>query len=129
MIVAGIGCRRGASAEAVLAALDAALVAAGLSREAVSSLATGALKAEEPGLRAAAEQLGLPLVVVEEAALAAVEQHLLTWSDASRRATGSGSLSEAAALAAAGPASRLVAPRFIHEGVTVAFARIHGDIP
>lgn len=129
MIVAGIGCRRGASAEAVLAALDAALCAAGLSREAVSSLATGAPKAEEPGLRAAAERLGLPLVVVKEAALTAVEQHLLTSSAASRRATGSGSLSEAAALAAAGPASRLAAPRFIREGVTIAFARIHGDTP
>ncbi|MCX8998060.1 cobalamin biosynthesis protein [Rhizobiaceae bacterium BDR2-2] len=129
MIVAGIGCRRGTAAETILATLDAALAAASLSRGALAALATGALKAEEAGVKEAANRLGLPLRIADDAALAAAEPRLLTRSEASHGATGSGSLCEAAALAAAGEGASLLAPRFIREGVTVALARMSGDHP
>lgn len=126
MLIAGIGCRRHVAADDILAALDAALAAHGIERHALTALATGFTKADEPGLKQASIRLGLPLSVSGAEELTAVESHLLTRSEQSFTATGSGSLSEAAALAAAGQGARLLAARFIHGGVTIALA-ICGD--
>lgn len=122
MIVAGIGCRRGVTANTIIAAFESACSAAALEKAAVTALATGFSKADEPGLKEAAVQLHLPLLVCATDELTAVADRLLSFSAKSLAATGSGSLSEASALAAAGTGARLVAPRFIIEGVTVAFA-------
>ena len=54
MIVAGIGCRRGAPADAIMAAIAAALARSGLGKEALHSIATSAIKGEEPGIADAA---------------------------------------------------------------------------
>ena len=64
MIVAGIGSRKGVSAADVLAAIDAALAAHGLLRDALTALATTTFKQNEAGIFEAAEALGLDLVVV-----------------------------------------------------------------
>lgn len=127
-LIAGIGCRKGTSAGAIIAALNAALANAGHGRDGIRFLATGALKAGEAGLVTAAGQLGLALRIADAEALASVEPRLATHSPASAATTGSGSLCEAAALALAGPDGHLLAPRFIHEGVTIAFATTTGDI-
>lgn len=127
MIISGIGCRRGTAAETILAALEQACAAASLGHGRIGALATGFIKAEEPGLRQAATMLHLPLIICTAKELSDVESHLFTESVKSRAVTGSGSLSEAAALAAAGVGGRLVLPRFVIEGVTIAFAT--GDIP
>ena len=115
-LVAGIGCRRGAAPEAILAAVALALRQAG--REDVTLLATIAAKRDEPGIAAAAAALAVPLEIVEDAAA----QPTLTESAASRAATGLGSVAEAAALAAAGPGARLLAPRIATGGATCALA-------
>ena len=65
---------------------------------------------------AAAARLGVPLTVAERGG------ETLSWSAASVRATGVGSASEAAALAAAGPRARLVGPRLVVGRVTCAVA-------
>ena len=116
--VAGLGCRRGAPVEAVLAAVAAA---AGGRR--LDALATVPAKAAEPALAEAARRLGLPLVV---AAVGEGDPRMLSASAASRAATGSASASEAAALAAAGPGARLVAPRLALGPVTCAIAVAEG---
>jgi cobalamin biosynthesis protein CbiG len=122
MIVAGVGCRRGAASEDVLATIAEALAAAGRTGTSPARLATNAAKSAEPGLRAAAVALGATLAVPLEAALQAAAPHCLTHSGASLAATGLPSLAEAAALAAAGPGARLLGPRLTARGVTCALA-------
>lgn len=123
MIVAGIGCKTGVAPNEVLAAIDAALSVHGWDRRHISCLATGARKRDEAALVIAAGLLGVSLHYVGDAALAQVMGHALTHSSASEKATGSPSLSEAAALAAAGEGGRLLGPRTVLGHVTCAFAR------
>jgi len=109
--VAGVGCRRGVSAEEVLAAVAAACGGA------PDALAVVPAKAGEPGVVEAARRLGVPLLVG-----AVGDGRLATCSAASLAATGVGSAAEAAALAGAGGAARLLAPRLVAGRVTCAVA-------
>ncbi|MGD9512219.1 MAG: cobalamin biosynthesis protein [Geminicoccaceae bacterium] len=120
MIVAGFGFRQGASSGDILAALDAALAAHG--RREVAALATSQDKAAEPGLLAAGRALGRPVTALPQEKLLAVAHQTLTRSDRSMEATGLPSLSEAAALAAAGEAARLLGPRVVVGAATCALA-------
>ena len=90
MTVAGIGCRRGATAEEVLAAIAAARARHGLAR--LDALAALDRKRGETGIAEAAARLGLPLLIAEPAGDA---PGMLTRSAASLAATGTGSASEA----------------------------------
>ncbi len=123
MIIAGLGCRRGTPMEGVEAVLRLACEAACIDFEAVTALATGTIKEDEPGIRDLATHLGLPLHIVADDDLTAVEPQTRTVSHHSLARTVSPSLSEAAALAAAGPASELIVARVIAEGATCALAR------
>jgi cobalt-precorrin 5A hydrolase len=105
MIVAGFGFRAAVSP----AALRDALRIAADGHAPVSALATLADKVAP--LVPLAEALGLPLIAVPADRLAAVTP--ATRSAASLRARGTGSVAEAAALAAAGPGARLIGPRSI----------------
>ncbi len=111
MMVAGLGCRRGARAEDVTAAVTLALQTAGRAPAELARLATSAAKAEEPGLRAAAAALGLPLQAVPQDALLAAAPGCLSHSALVLAEAGVPSLAEAAALASAGPGARLLGPR------------------
>jgi len=125
-MVAGIGCRKGASANAVAAAIDQALEHAGLSRMALDLVATSAAKGGEPGVAAAASDLGVPLVLVPQADLEAANERTVTRSERVIALTGLHSVAEAAALAAAGPQATLVAPRVAVGPVTCALAQRGG---
>ncbi len=94
VIVAGIGCRRGCPAEAIVALVRQAGGA--------DALAAPPWKRDEAGLVEAARQLGLPLHFVDEAALGAVQALCPTRSAAVARVTGHASVAEAAALAGGG---------------------------
>jgi len=72
-LVVGVGASRGVSAQEVLATIDAALAAGGLSRRSVARLASVDLKAGETGLLQAAEERGWPLVFHAAAELASIE--------------------------------------------------------
>jgi cobalt-precorrin 5A hydrolase len=115
VIYAGIGCRLGCSARDVLAAVEQCA-------QRPAALAVPDFKRNEPGVRAAAAALGLGVVVIASADLAAVQSRCATFSRAARAAVGLGSVAEAAALAAAGPGGRLVQPRLAHGGATCALA-------
>jgi cobalt-precorrin 5A hydrolase len=163
MIVAGIGCRRGVTAEEVEAALRAAIEAAGQreargglnSREGSPSasdltwpaslappdnaelpseltlarIATAAGKGQEPGINAAAAARGIPLVLIAQADLEANNSKTLTRSSNSMRTMNVYSVSEAAALAAAGEGSRLLGPRVAVGPVTCALATAGTNLP
>ncbi|MCK1821676.1 precorrin-3B C(17)-methyltransferase [Streptomyces sp. XM83C] len=99
-LVVGVGASRGAPAEEVLDLVEGALREAGLSARSVAELATVDAKADEPGLVAAAERLGVPLVTYSADELAAVE--VPNPSQAPLAAVGTPSVAEAAALARGG---------------------------
>ena len=128
MIVAGVGCRSGASAREVEAAIAAALARAGLSSAALGMIATSLAKGGEPGIAAAASDRGVTLVVVPQAELESAGSRTVTRSERVLALTGVPSVSEAAALAAAGPAARLLTPRIAVGPATCALATT-GDEP
>lgn len=118
--VIGVGASRGVADTEVLGLIDAALAEAGLTRRDVSQLATVDAKAEEPALRTAARELGVPLIGHPAEALAVVA---VPHSSASAlAAVGTASVAEAAALlgAAGGP---LLVPKRKSALATVAIAR------
>jgi cobalt-precorrin 5A hydrolase len=97
MRIAGLGFRKGVSAESLHAAL--ALIGP------FDALATVAAKAQEPGLQRLVSDLGLPFHAVSQQELAASETR---GTGLARLFYGTGSVAESAALAAAGPGSVLV---------------------
>jgi cobalt-precorrin 5A hydrolase len=125
-MVAGIGCRAGVSAEQVESALAAAL---GPGRRSLSCIATPTAKGHEPGIIAAAAARGVPLVLISQSDLEAASAATLTHSDHSIAAMNVPSVAEAAALAGAGPASRLLGPRIAVGPVTCALAGVASHAP
>jgi cobalt-precorrin 5A hydrolase len=126
VIVAGIGSRKGVTVDEVLVAIDAALAAHGLTRGDLDLLATARLKENEPAFAAASHVLGFQLVIVDEHALGEASHRTLTHSSLSAAHAGTPSVSEASALAASGPDSRLLGPRVAVGAVTCAIA-VSGD--
>jgi cobalt-precorrin 5A hydrolase len=122
MIVAGVGCRRGTSAAEIETAIAAALAQAGLANHALDLLATAAFKGDEPGIVAAAAARGVDLILVAQPDLERAGGRA-THSRRVAELTGVGSVAEAAALAAGGPAARLVLPRLVIGPATCALAR------
>ena len=119
-MIAGIGCRRDCPADDIVALVRAAVAAAG--GGAVIALAVPAAKDHEPGLHAAAAALGVPLLLVTPAALAAVQGRCVTRSTCAERTLGVASVAEGCALAAAGAGARLVLPRIASARATCALA-------
>ena len=122
MIVAGIGCRRGAAAAAIEAVLEAALARAGVGKDALALIATAAAKSEEAGIAAAAAALGVPLVGISCSQLKHAGERTATRSARVLALAGVPCLAEAAALAAAGKDARLLLPRIALGGATCALA-------
>jgi cobalt-precorrin 5A hydrolase len=121
MMVAGIGCRRGTSADAIESAIVAALAQAGSASHRIDLLATAAFKGDEPGIAAAAAARGIRLILIAQADLERVGNRA-THSRRVAGLVGVGSVAEAAALAAGGPAARLVVPRIVLGPATCALA-------
>jgi cobalt-precorrin 5A hydrolase len=122
MIAAGIGCKRGAAASDIEAAIHAALASARIEADALDVIATVEAKSAEAGIRTAAAKLGVTLMVVPELELFAANGRVETHSERVAVLSGVGSVAEAAALAAAGPASTLIVPRLIVGAATCALA-------
>lgn len=128
MIVAGIGCRRGAAARDVEAAIRAALARAGLAAAALDAIATMLGKDAEPGIAAAATTLGVRVIALQQSELEAANGRAVTRSARVLALTGLPSVAETAALAAAGAEARLIAPRLVVGGAACALAA-SGEAP
>ncbi len=120
MIAIGVGCRKGASAEDILAVIREALAA--LPGRAARGLFTLAEKSGEPGLDSAAAAMGLPLVFLDAATLRAVAPGALTRSPRVEALHGLPSVAETAALAGAGPGAVLLVARLANKTATCAIA-------
>ncbi len=117
--VAGLGCRHGIAARAVIDLLEEASARA---RMRPALLAIPCFKRDEPGLFEAARVLALPVLRVTGAALRAEQPRCVSGSQRVADVVGVRSVAEACALAAAGPGGRLLLPRIARAGVTCALA-------
>ena len=122
MIVAGIGLKSGATAEEILACVDAALAASGLAGASIARLATILSRAQEAGVIAAAAERGAELTGAPIDILRRYASACATRSDRALALYGVGSVAETAALAASAPNGRLAAPRIAVGSVTCALA-------
>ena len=128
-LAAGIGCRRGVSETHLRRLLSDTLRQNGLAMGSLAKLATADLKADEDGIIALAQSLGIPLAVYPAAELdaagrAAAETDAAgATPSAARELLGIFGVAEPAALLAAG-ARRLLTPRTRSDRATVAIARI-----
>lgn len=119
-IVAGIGCRRGACAEAIEEAFLLACGQAGISPSAVREAATIEVKAHEEGLLAFCRARNIPLATYSAEELSQVEGSVSP-SNFVRATVGVDNVCERAALADGG---KLIFPKLAHGGVTVAFSKV-----
>ncbi|NUK01921.1 precorrin-3B C(17)-methyltransferase [Streptomyces lunaelactis] len=99
-LVVGVGASKGAPVDEVLGLIEEALREAGLSPLSIAELATVDAKAAEPGIVAAAERLGVPVVTYAAGELSAIA--VPNPSGAPLAAVGTPSVAEAAALAGGG---------------------------
>lgn len=122
----GFGCRRGCSVQALRALLQQVLFEHDLCFAHLRGMASIDLKAQEPGLVALAEQLGLPFATYDAPTLAPYHDRLSHRSARSLSATGCWGVAESAALAmaeaCAAQPSALWVPRCQTVQATVAIA-------
>jgi cobalt-precorrin 5A hydrolase len=120
-LIIGVGCRKGASQEEILEAIDQALKKSDYSREDIRCIATVDLKGDEPGLKEACIHLGLPLRIVPI-------DHIKSFSGPYQRSSfvkekiGVEGVSEPCALLA-GRRTKLIVPKLKQGRVCVAIAR------
>jgi cobalt-precorrin 5A hydrolase / precorrin-3B C17-methyltransferase len=121
-LAVGVGCERDVVAEELAALVTASLAEAGLARRSVACIASIALKAAEPAIHALALSLGAPARFFDRDRLAAETPRLATPSAVVEAEIGIPGVAEAAALAAVGPAGRLVVAKRKSRRCTVAVA-------
>jgi cobalt-precorrin 5A hydrolase/precorrin-3B C17-methyltransferase len=118
-LIVGTGASRGAPCSEIGKLIDETLADLGVSPRSVRYMASADLKADEPGLRAAASRRGWRLVTFPAERLAAVP--VPNPSEVVRRAVGTPSVAEAAALIE--PGAELLAGKRASAHATVAVAR------
>ena len=124
LLAAGLGCSRGASAEELQRLLERACATLGAEPAGLRCLASLDRKLDEPGLRALAARLDLPLRGFTADRLASVP--VPTPSEVVRGAVGTPSVAEAAALLAR-TGGGLLLPKLTSRDATVAIAgRLRG---
>ena len=120
-VIVGIGCRRGTPAERIVAAVRESLAEAGVPLEEVRLLASVDLKANEAGLLAAAEALGIPIRFIASAEIRASTREF-SHSDFVEERVNLPAVAEPAALLA-GRRTRFICRKKTRNGITIALAR------
>lgn len=131
LLVAGLGCERHCSLEALEQVLDETLTGHGLGRQALHALASIDIKQDETGLLALAQRLAIPIAFYPATVLRDYSERLSRKSLRVFRATGCYGVAEAAALAHAerlgsAPAELLI-PKHKNPHATCAVARAYAD--
>jgi len=124
--VAGVGCRRGTSADEIERVVRLALGMHELPAERLQAIATESEKATEPGFPEVARRLSVQLVGCPATDLARVAGQVLTSSKVALEAKGLPSIAEASAIVVAGRNARLLGPRVATERATCAIATGEG---
>jgi cobalt-precorrin 5A hydrolase len=127
MIIAGIGCGRGASSEDIVGLIHANLSNLCIAHENLSAIATETSKADEDGIASAARRLSVPVVRCPVADLERVANRVVTRSSRVQEIKGVPSIAEASALVAAGRNARLLGARVAVNKVTCAIATGEGS--
>ncbi len=104
----GVGCARNCPPEELAGLVADVLAEAGVAPEAVHSVNTIMLKADEPAIIALADDLAVPLRLFEADALEAETPRLVNPSEVVFAEVGAHGVAEAAALAQAGPAGEFL---------------------
>jgi cobalt-precorrin 5A hydrolase len=120
-VIVGIGCRRGAVCDSIVAAVNTTLESAGVSLTRVRLLASADVKADEPGLREAADRLHVPLRLISSNEIR-TSPRAFTRSAFVQSKVGIPGVAEPAALLA-GRRTKLLLPKTKFPGVTVALAQ------
>jgi cobalt-precorrin 5A hydrolase len=120
-VIVGIGCRRGTNAERIVAAIREALAEAGIALAEVRLLASADLKADEAGLLAAAETLGVPIRFLPAAEIRTSTREF-SHSDFVEEKVNLPAVAEPAALLA-GRRTRFICRKKTTNGITIALAR------
>lgn len=120
MKVAGLGFRR----DVTIASLREALLAAG-GFEGLAAVATVSDKADAPALKLLAQELDLPIKGIPAEILTDIVT--ATQSEVIKARFGTGSIAEAAAIAAAGCGARLIAVRAVSQDRMATAAIAEGD--
>ncbi|MDQ1277358.1 MAG: Cobalamin biosynthesis protein CbiG [Thermodesulfobacteriota bacterium] len=120
-VIVGIGCRRGTAEKAIGAAVEEVLSMAGIAMKEVRFLASADIKSDEEGLIRAAESLGVPLRFIPSEAIRVAAGQVQPNAFVEEK-VGLPAVAEPAALLG-GRRTKLIWPRTICNGVTVALAR------
>jgi cobalt-precorrin 5A hydrolase len=123
MIIAGIGFRRGVSAEEIEFALEQTLASLKSDQANLQCIAVPSRKGDERALATVVQSRKVDLVLIPRHALEAAGSRTVSRSVRSLEAMNVPSVAEAAALAAAGENGELLRSRQIHGPVTCAIAR------
>jgi cobalt-precorrin 5A hydrolase len=120
-VIVGIGCRRGTPAERIVAAVRESLSDAGVALEEVRLLASAEIKADEEGLIAAAEALGVPIRFIAAEEIRASLRDF-SHSDFVAKKVNLPAVAEPAALLA-GKRTRFICRKKTYNGITISLAR------
>ena len=123
VLAVGVGCERDVEPQELRALVRRTLDANGLSHHAVACVASLDLKLDEPAIRAVADDLAVPARFFKAATLERETPRLSAPSDVVFQAVGCHGVSEAAALACAGPGGALIIPKMRSARATCAVAR------
>jgi cobalt-precorrin 5A hydrolase len=126
-LVIGVGCRRGASSEQIDSAIEHGLSRIQRSRSEVREIATIDLKQDEPGLNGWCQRNGMALRVIPRE-LVQQRPWVTEPSDWVQKNVGVAGVCEACALLATFR-GRLLLPKTILDGVTVAIVEERNEIP
>jgi cobalt-precorrin 5A hydrolase len=120
-VIVGIGCRRGTPADRIVAAIREALSEAGVALEKVRLLASADIKADEAGLLAAAETIGVPIRFLSSAEIRTSGREF-SHSDFVAEKVNLPAVAEPAALLA-GRRTRFICRKKTYNGITISLAR------
>jgi cobalt-precorrin 5A hydrolase / precorrin-3B C17-methyltransferase len=123
-VTLGVGCARNCPPEELAALVAGVLAEAGVSPEAVQSVNTIDLKADEPAILDLAASLGVPLRLFSAAELEAETPRLANPSEVVFAEVGTHGVAEAAALAQGGAEAVLLSPKVKSDHATCALALV-----
>ncbi len=120
-VIIGVGCRRGCAAQSIIEAVRYALAKASIAPDEVRFIASADIKADEPGLKQAAAELGIPLRLISSDEIRACTRDFSS-TPLAQKEVNLPAVAEPVALLA-GRRTSLILPKTIRNSVTVAIAQ------